>query len=338
MKPVTDASAWTAASLGGIEGLTHRLGPAHLQAFDEAIRATQGKAPGDVAKADFDSAALRELMAAVKYELVAGRGAILLTGFDPSRYSPDAFKRLYFGLGAHLGTAAPQSPRGDVIGLVQHEPNPDWRGYLTDAELNPHTDFHELMSLAMVTPAASGGASGLVSSVAIYNTVLAERPQLLAALMEGFYYPVGQDGLTDYKVPTVSVVDGKVSIFNYPLFIPDAARIMGEPVPQELVDGLRFIAEVSRRPEMRVMFEMQPGDMVFWHNFTVQHSRTAFTNSDTQKRRLLRLWLHSDQHRPMARGYLEMAQLLDESHLAGHSMLVNTPETLKAAAELFHRG
>jgi hypothetical protein len=80
---------------------------------------------------------------------------------------------------------------------------------------------------------------------------------------------------------------------------------------------------------------MQPGDIVFWNNFRVLHSRTAFQNTPDRERLLLRLWMHGHESYPMARGYREIARLLDAQHGEGWSMLVNTPESLKAVAEMF---
>jgi len=73
---------------------------------------------------------------------------------------------------------------------------------------------------------------------------------------------------------------------------------------------------------------------VFWHNFRVMHSRTGFKNEPGRERLLLRLWLNAHDSLPMAKGFLEIGQLLDRQHREGWSMLVNTPESLRAAYEL----
>ena len=322
--------AWTAETSGGIEGLMHRLGPEQLAAIDEAVRATEGRGPTDVGAAEFGGVMLDDLMAAVRYELAHGRGVSVLSGLDLTRYTPEQFQRLYFGLGSHLGTPVEQSPRHDRLGFVRKEPNPDLRGYLMDTELGPHTDYHEVLSLATVVAAETGGVSGFVSSAAIYAAIRDERPDLLPALLEGFPYPTGADSVTDYKVPTISIVDGHVSIYSYVIFIFQAAAIMGVEVPAKLIEGLRFMAAVARRPGMIASFTMQPGEMAFWYNFRVMHSRTSFRNTPERQRELLRLWLHAREPRPMARGYREIAQALDEHHAAGRSMLVNTVETMGA--------
>lgn len=329
------SGAWLARDGGG-EGLTRRLSSAQLAAIDDAVEATQGRAAIEITRADFGGAVLDELMAAVRWDIMTGRGAALLSGIDLDRYDLEAFKRIHVGLGAHLGHAAEQSPRHDRIGLVRKEPNPERRGYLTDSELGPHTDFHEILSLASVVTAEEGGVSGFVSAAAVYDAIRRERPDLLEHLLAGFPYPTSLESVTDYAVPTFSVVDGHVALYNYVIFIPQAAQIMGVPVPPALVEALRFLFEVAARPEMMVSFTMQPGEIVYWHNFRVMHSRTSFKNRPGRERTMLRLWLRAHDHFPMARGYLEIADALDRQHGEGWSMLVNTDESLRAIYALIH--
>ncbi len=328
------SGAWRSDNGGGAEGITRRLSAAQLDALDAAVHATEGREATDMTAADFGAPEIVALMTAARYDLLAGRGCVLLSGIDMGRYDLEQFKRLHFGLGTHLGAAAEQSPRHDRIGVVRKEPNPERRGYLSDTELGPHTDYHEFLSLASVVSAVEGGVSGFVSAAAVYDVIRQERPDLLGPLEEGYFYPTSLTTVTDYKVPTFSVVDGHIALFNYVIFIAQAADIRGEPVPPELVEALRFMFKVAKRPELMVSFTMQPGEIVFWHNFRVMHSRTSFRNTPDRERTLLRLWMHAHETFPMAKGYLEIARLLDQQHGEGWSMLVNTDESLRAVYEL----
>lgn len=328
------SGAWSAQSGGGAEGLTRRLGASQLEAMHAAVLATEGRAATDVKREDFGASAITDLMAAVNYDLMGGRGAVLLSGIDIARYDLEQFKRLHFGLGTHLGRAAEQSGQRDRIGMVRKEPNPERRGYLNDTELGPHTDFHDILSLASVVASEEGGVSGVVSAAAVYDAIRRERPDLLEALCEGYYYPTSLTTVTDYKVSTFSVVDGHIGIYNYVIFIVQAADIRGEPVPEKLVEAIRYLSVVARRPEMMVSFTLQPGEILFWHNFRVMHSRTGFKNKPGRERLLLRLWINADEQFPLARGYREIARILDEQHAHGTSMLVNTDESLRAVFQL----
>ena len=330
------SGAWTEVLGGGAEGLTRRLSPDQLAAIDAAVRATEGREATEVTAADFGAPVLTDYMDAVRWDIMAGRGAVLISGIDIDRHGLEGFKRLHFGLGAHLGTAIEQSARHDRIGHVRKEPSPELRGYLSDTELGPHTDYHEILSLASVVTAREGGVSGFVSSAAVYGAIRDERPDLLEPLLEGYYYPSSLDTVTDYKVPSFSVVDGQIALYNYVIFITQAAAIRGEAVPPKLVEALRFLFEVAARPELMTRFTMQPGEIVFWHNFRVMHSRTGFKNEPGRERLLLRLWLDAHESMPMAKGFLEIGQMLNRQHGEGWSMLVNTPESLRATYELIH--
>jgi hypothetical protein len=310
------------------------LSAAQLDAIDAAVRATEGREATTITQADFGAPEIAALMAASRYDILAGQGAVLLSGIDMSRYSVEQFARIHFGLGTYLGVAAEQSPRHDRIGYVRKEPNPERRGYLMDTELGPHTDFHGILSLASVVTSEEGGVSGLVSAAAVYAVVRRERPDLLEALEEGYYYPSSLETTTDYKVPTFSVIDGHIGLYAYSIYIAQAAGIRGETVPPKLVEALRYLSSVTRRPELMVSFLMQPGEIVFWQNFRVLHSRTSFKNVPGRERLLLRLWLNPHEHYPLARGFREIAAILDRQHSEGWSMLVNTDESLKAVAAL----
>ncbi len=84
-----------------------------------------------------------------------------------------------------------------------------------------------------------------------------------------------------------------------------------------------------------IRFTMQPGEIVFWHNFRVMHSRTGFRN-EPGREQLHCFVCGSTRMRAcrMARGFLEIGEILDRQHAEGWSMLVNTPESLRRAYEL----
>jgi len=330
------SGAWQSDNGGGAEGITRRLSTAQIEALDAAVRATEGCDATDLTIQDFSALEITALMTATRYDLMAGRGCTLLTGIDMDRYDLEQFKRLHFGLGTHLGAAVEQSPRHDRIGLVRKEPNPELRGYLSDTELGPHTDYHELLSLASVVASREGGVSGFVSAAAVYGVIQQERPELLPALEEGYYYPTSLTTVTDYKVPTFSVIEGHIALYNYVIFIAQAAEIRGEGVPARLVESLRFMFTVAKRPELMVSFTLQPGEIVFWHNFRVMHSRTSFKNEPGRERTLLRLWMNAPESFPMAKGYLEIGRLLDQQHSEGWSMLVNTDDSLRAVYQMMN--
>lgn len=328
MNPVYDSTiqhpaAWTAAEIGGREGLTHRIGRSHTRAIMAALERTRHRPADATTRADWDDPEINALMLAAKDRLMNGHGAIVLSGLDVDALTLDDFGRIYWGLGTHLGEGVAQSYRGDRIGYVQKEAhNPTGRGYLMDIELRSHTDFHEILSLASWRLSAEGGLSGLVSSLAIHNVMQQEAPEHLAALYEGYYLAQPGGGASADKVPVYSNVGGTISSFNQRLFYLMAAQARGEALPPAFARALDIHAEIAARPGIRADFMLEPGEMVFFHNFIVMHSRTTFHDTPEQKRLLLRLWLNVPQGRAMHPGYLDMGRRMDEAHARGEAGLV----------------
>ena len=321
---ITHPAAWTAKEIGGKEGLTHRMGPEHVEAIWELIEKSRHKAADATTREDWDHPALNALMLAAKDELMNGHGAIVLSGLDIGQMSLEDFGRIYWGMGTHLGNGVAQSYRGDKIGYVQKEEhNPTGRGYLMDVELRSHTDFHEILSLTTFRKAYEGGLSGMVSSLAMHNVLLEESPHHLKALYEGYYLAQpGGDELFGEKVPIYCNIDGTVSCFNQGLFMRFAAQKRGEEIPADLTEALKAQAAAAARPDLRADFMLERGEMLFFHNFTVMHSRTGFKNQGEQKRLLLRLWLNVPNGRAMHPGFTEMGRRMDALHAKGEAGLI----------------
>jgi hypothetical protein len=321
-EPANDPAAWTSEQVGGKEGLVRRLDAVELAAIDRFLAAHSDDAPTDITRADMRDPVLLNLAADVNEAIMHGRGAVVLSGFDMSRHSLTDYERIYWAIGTQLGTPVVQSYRQDLIGYVQKEENnPTGRGYLMDVELRPHTDFHEVMSLSSVRTAPEGGESGVVSSLGVHDIILKERPDLLPALYEGFYHASGAETVSAEKVPVFARVDGKLSCYFHSLFIHKAAKILKQELPPLLKEAMEYMSQITLRPDVRAFFVLEPGEMLFWHNFTALHSRETFHDAPGQKRLLLRLWIHPDHGRPMPDVFRERALTMDVEHRAGKASI-----------------
>jgi hypothetical protein len=309
--------AWTVAELGGKEALTQTLGAGALRALDRLVDALRGRELPTITRRDASDPAIAEPMARVRAEVMSGRGIALLRGPDPARYDREDYARLYWALGTHVGNGVVQSVFRDYVARVERDPNLPWRGTTTDMELRPHTDFHEVMSLASVSLPESGGISGFVSSLAVHNELARTRPDLLAPLYEGWYNvsPLARRA-SARKVPIFSCVGGRVSCFYNRVFYlkPEEAP---EPFPPTLTEAMAYMDALCVRDDLIARFVLEPGEMVFWHNFLVMHSRTAFRDAGGHRRLLLRLWLNVPDGRPMAEEVTERARIIDHDHLEG---------------------
>ena len=309
--------AWTGADLGGKAPLVREANSAVLEALDDLAIRLRGRPIGTITRQDAEHPAVDALMQAVRSEVMQGRGISVLTGLDPARWDPADYERIYWALGTHLGQGVVQSAFGDYVARVERNPDLPWRGTTTDMELRPHTDFHEVMSLASISTAPSGGVSGFVSALAVHNEILLTRPDLLPALYDGWFNVSILDRTPSVrKVPIFCCVEGKVSCFYNRVFFqpPEDA---GAPIPPDLIEGMALIDEIVMRPGFRAEFTLEPGEAVFWHNFLVMHARSAFQDAADRRRLLLRLWLNVPDGRPMDPEFRERARVIDADHLAG---------------------
>ncbi|MEO6341340.1 MAG: TauD/TfdA family dioxygenase [Caulobacteraceae bacterium] len=281
IRRVDHPSAWKACDIGGREGLIHRLGQEHLDAFEDLLQATKDTPIFEIRRDSFRSQAIDNLMAATRDTIVNGRGAMVLSGLDISGRPLEDYERIYWYLGTHLGNAVMQSAKGDLLGYVRHVTESKARGYLSDMELGPHTDYHEVLSLAGVRVASKGGLSGMTSALAVHNEMLATRPDLLEVLYEGYYngipfrYGVNDSEYGRRRVPVFSNTGGQVSVFTLS-FMQDAAHARGETIPDEINEAFAYMRQIASSEDFQARFMLQPGEMMFWNNRVVFHSRTRF--------------------------------------------------------------
>jgi hypothetical protein len=307
-------SAWTAAELGGREPLTYRFSAAELAAIDEALNRTRQRGVHELVSPEFGHPVLDALMPKVQDIVLNGRGLIILSGIERGRYTDEELERIYWGLGTHLGIGVVQSVYGDMMGYVEaNENDPYARAYRSTDELRYHCDTQELVGLMCLQTAPEGGLSLIASTLAIHNEIFRRRPDLLDALYEGYYLAPSElqhseRPVTDVKTPIYCYRDGLVSCTYGAAFITRAAAVRGEELPPKLADAMRLFTQIASDPAFHLSFHLQPGEIMLWQNFTNVHSRTEFKNSDTQKRKLLRLWLKPNHPRPVDPRFFSRAE------------------------------
>ena len=94
------------------------------------------------------------------------------------------------GIGSYFGRPRSQNAKGHLLGHVKDLgldiADPRVRYYQTNRRLEYHTDSIDVVGLLCLKTARAGGESFIVSSVTIYNEILARRPDLVPALFEPF--------------------------------------------------------------------------------------------------------------------------------------------------------
>jgi len=310
---VSDPSGWFGSELAQDRSWIHHLTAVDLGELDAALRSAVAKGiPLErVQQADFMLPSLGPKLASMLDELRSGRGFFVLRGLPLSRYSEDEVSLIYWGVGTHLGTAVNQNPAGDLLGHVR-DLGKKWgqlgvRGYETSGRLLFHTDFSDLVGLLCLSRARVGGLSRIASAITVHNEVARHHPEHLALLYRGFRYikreaVKSQNPVTDY-VPVFAQVNGVLSCRIVRERIEAGARRLMQPLTPAETRALDCLADVAADERVCLAMDLRPGDMQFLNNYTVFHSRTAYTDGEhpDQKRHLLRLWLtmHGER-RPLA--------------------------------------
>jgi hypothetical protein len=316
-KSINHPAAWTSTSLGGKQGLIYPLSDRQLDALDELLARLNHLQPQQVTRQDFDHPVINALLTELRELIMNGRGAVIISGVTPERYDDEAFERIYWGFGTHWGDAAVQSSKGDRLGHVREvKDNPHRRGYQTSAELLYHTDAYEIVGLMCVQKADTGGESHLVSVLAMHNEILRNRPELLDPLYVGFPTAVVEArgtpyAVTDYNVPVFSCINDNVSCLYSRTFMRTAAEELKTRIPTELDDACDYLDQLSNRPDLRLEFILEPGEMMIWNNFTTLHARKAFEDSAARTRHLLRLWLNVPNGRSVIPEILTWGRIYD---------------------------
>jgi hypothetical protein len=266
----------------------------------------------DAESITLDDFVLREIaadIAAWRDVVMNGSGMIILSGFPLERYSKDDLGMIHFGLGTHFGKAMSQSVMGDRLGHVINVggKDPKERAYRNSTELDMHTDACDVVAMMCLQEAMSGGYSGYVSAISIYNAIVERAPELLPALFEGFHYhrfgeeAPGQSPVTEEKIPVFSFQDGLLSVNYLRSYIEMAAEELQAPLTDQQVAALDLVDEIAQDERFALKFITQPGEAIFFNNLTVLHNRTAFEDStvEFEKRHLMRLWLVAHEPRPV---------------------------------------
>ena len=308
LRPIEHPGAWRADE-GGRERFMVRFEARHLDALAQALEHARRRTDDTEAiiRDDFPLDTIADDVAAWRAQVMDGPGILILAGFPVERYSQDELGMIHFGLGTYFGTAMSQSVMGDRLGHVVDVggKDPKERAYRNSTELDMHTDACDIVAMMCLQKARSGGLSGYASGLAVYNEILARRPDLMPVLMEGFHYhrfgeeAPGEAPVTEEKIPVFSFEAGYLSINYLRSYIEMAAAELQAPLDARQVEALDLIDEIASDDRFALKFVTEPGEAVFFNNLTVLHNRTAFEDSPRpeEKRHLLRLWLVAHEPR-----------------------------------------
>jgi len=317
-RPIEDPAVWKSAEHADPDTWIYHFTPEQIAEVETAAGRViaDGGRPVGFQREDFDLPTLGDVLSAQHDILADGRGFVFFRGLDVARYDRVTLQAIYWGVCAHMGGGISQNAQGELLSAVtdygdKYEGDDPYlhniRLHRTTNEIHPHTDSCDYVALLCERPAKSGGASSVVSSLAMYNEILATHPEYLAPLCEGFHLDLVGKGTTAkelsfHRIPVFSWFDGKMSArFNKRQIELGAEKSGGglDDLSQAAIDCVR---EISMRPEFRLDMEFRAGDIQILNNRVTFHARTAVEDYDEpeRKRLLWRIWLNARRPRPMA--------------------------------------
>lgn len=345
--PLTGPSVWEGKDIKNSTRWIRQLAPAQVAELETALAAVKDRPWQEIRREDFPLAGLDDLLDDIREELESGCGIMKLKGFPVAGHDEDDLRRMYWGLGTHLGTPVFQNRSGELMRAIRDEGAHVGRTYgqtqdakgstflssyartLTNGGLRFHTDRTDVVGLLCVRQAMKGGVSTLASTPAIHNAMLAKRPDLLDALFTDYWRSrfgeegTGKDGsgttrATAYPLPIFGVRDGKFTS-HYSLTFIEAAQ-MAADIPK-LTPAQKEAIDVLMQTAQELCFEMtlEPGDLQLINSHVTYHGRTPFEDDATSghDRLLLRLWLSMPNNRPLPHGHEVLWRSIEAGKIRG---------------------
>ena len=306
-------AAWKTSDYPDKESFACRLSSYHIDALKRQLVKFKSKSCSyaDINIESFPLTEIADDIARWRQQVREGCGLILLRWIPIETITIEDLRLMYLGIGVHFGRPVSQNSMGDLVGDVLNVGNKDRneRAYRSSRKLTLHTDRADHVGMLCIRPAINGGHSGYASGMTVHNIMLKERPDLLLQLYNGFYLHrfgeqlPGEPLVTSERIPVFSVSDNIPSVVFIRGYIDLAIDEGHVTLSSGEIEALEYLEEVSNRPDVRIDFLMEPGELLFVNNCLIMHSRAEFQDSEDPalKRHLLRLWLREDG-RPACKG------------------------------------
>jgi hypothetical protein len=300
-RPHAGPAAWKGAELAKRTDWKTALSADEVAELDAALACAKrtGKPTGALGRRDFPLPTLARRIAAWREEIQNGRGFQVVTGVPVERWGRADSERFFWCFGLHLGEPGAQNPNGDLLGQVTdtgaEAGDPNERLYKTSARIDYHCDAADVVGLLCLAKARKGGQSRIVSSVSIYDELLARRPDLVDRLYEPFLLDTrGEGGLRYFPIAPCRYFGGKLRTFYHADYFRSAQGYDEVPRFSERDRALLDLYdEIAADPALYLDMDLEPGFIQLVSNHTVLHARTDYEDwpEPEKKRHLLRLWI-----------------------------------------------
>jgi hypothetical protein len=316
--PPTGASVWQGKDMAARTDWISHLDAQTLSVLEGKVDRflATGQSLARMTVHDMTDASLETITGDWRQELLNGRGFLLVRGMPVDAWSHEKTAAAYYGLGLLLGVPRSQNAAGHLLGHVRDlglsSEDPKVRIYQTTERQTFHTDSVDFVSLLCLKTARKGGESAIVSSMAIYDRMYRERPDLLACLFSSFptdrrgEIPPGKHRF--FEIPVFNHYQGYLSAIYARRYITSAQKFPEARRLSELeLEALDYFDALAEDEDLHLKMTFRPGDMQFLHNHTILHDRLSYEDwlEPERKRHLLRLWLAAPGARPLPEIYAE---------------------------------
>ena len=312
--PIGGPAAWKGPEIDWKEEGLHLLDAAEIAEIDGGVRHLKSLGDVDLNEITTESFPLDrmgETLRGLQDRLRRGRGFVMLRGLPRERYSEDDMARIFFGLGAYVGTPMYQSYQGELLGHVMDvsdfEEKP--RAYHAGGHMGMHSDSCDIVALMCLRASKEGGASRIASAVAVHDELVRTRPELAEALYRGFHYRRmdldAQHGsgivVSKQRIPVFTRRGDELACYFLGGYAKRAAAngdVELSALELEAIDEAERLAASDR---FYLDMNFADGDIQFLNNRLMLHGRTGFQDPPDvgRRRHLLRLWLRVPSWPPL---------------------------------------
>ncbi len=300
---VTGPEVWKRSGIRDASRWSVDLTAVELREFERDV--TEVDVPKGVAGRGDEARIFSSTVDAIRAHLFDGPGFVVVRGLEVCDLT--ALQRMYCALGARLGEIVPQNADGDTLRRVTDAPqrathrqnDAARRGHQGRAAMHPHNDSADVVGLLCVRQAKTGGATRVVSSMAVYNEILQTRPEFLGALCAGFHFDLAgktKGGRTTSDcLPVFGNRQGRLLCTFNKVRIEVGMRKARLPLDDVQRAAIGYMNDLAMSDDFSVKFLLSPGEILFLNSHVTLHGRDEFEDWSAPERRrlLLRLWVNT---------------------------------------------
>lgn len=287
----TDPAVWTPGDLARPEdwsqALTGREAAELLAAAGDpaAAEGMSGPPPFSILAPELERTAR---------ELKSGLGFRVLRGFPVKELGKERTGRAFLALSRGLGVPMEQPGGVELAHVRADSKGRKGFGFRAAGELPFHADLENVIGFLCIRPASGGGTRLFASAATVYNIMREEYPAQLRVLTQPFHMALQQPhpdhGQSWTRLPFLDVRDHVFNACAYPVHIKRAQGLPGVPeLTRAQTEALATFNTVAAR--VSVSMELKPGDVEYFNNHVILHTRTQFAEDGGPGRHLLRVWL-----------------------------------------------